>query len=128
LFSGRITAPWRRRKPETTNSLNPFVFRAYYCVTRENPLGGERVSIPLFSGRITARASALILSTSAVSIPLFSGRITASVAMQKEGRSCGLNPFVFRAYYCAIASVDAELFEASQSLCFQGVLLRPSPP
>jgi len=35
-----------------------------------------------------------------------------------------LNPFVFRAYYCAGGSLKASDQEASQSLCFQGVLLR----
>jgi len=82
------------------------------------------VSIPLFSGRITAKPVAdkavgkpvsqslcfqgVLLREriehpapeQIVSIPLFSGRITAvSARWWASSRLC-LNPFVFRAYYC----------------------------
>jgi len=61
-----------------TESLNPFVFRAYYCDAKTNDAGRfNKVSIPLFSGRITAE-------------PIIKGRQPAGC----------LNPFVFRAYYC----------------------------
>jgi len=36
----------------------------------------------------------------------------------------GLNPFVFRAYYCELIELDGMTEDLSQSLCFQGVLLR----
>ena len=148
LFSGRITAQgasafslWRHR-------LNPFVFRAYYCgaASGEDGMCGY-VSIPLFSGRITAADERLACALVRVSIPLFSGRITAMVYSRKDRhldvsiplfsgritarhqlRRCAknsrLNPFVFRAYYCARGGTGPDLAQASQSLCFQGVLLR----
>jgi len=36
----------------------------------------------------------------------------------------GLNPFVFMAYYCAVVQAAVVDEKRSQSLCFQGVLLR----
>jgi len=105
--------------------LNPFVFRAYYCGVGKRTSGHrETVSIPLFSGRITAILTRQNAPGDSVSIPLFSGRITARLGQQNAAQMGGLNPFVFRAYYCASPAGDIAALLKSQSLCFQGVLLR----
>jgi len=78
-FQGVLLRPAARRSHWAGLRLNPFVFRAYYCETA------------------SVRPSVVRM----VSIPLFSGRITAKAAPSGRGFSDGLNPFVFRAYYCA---------------------------
>jgi len=55
---------------------------------------------------------------------LFSGRITAGEKNEKSHSHSRLNPFVFRAYYCAFRAMQTVWDNLSQSLCFQGVLLR----
>jgi len=102
LFSGRITATWCEQHPVSAIGLNPFVFRAYYCV----------------------EGSTKIETSPAVSIPLFSGRITATVLEPIIKGRARLNPFVFRAYYCGKETYEKRRSGRSQSLCFQGVLLR----
>gem|GEM_PF-3561803 len=127
--------------------LNPFVFRAYYCVQARREGGaGTNVSIPLFSGRITARdhqtnprlfrsqslcfqgvllrRSCIAWCRPFVSQSLcFQGVLLRVSTPGLPSLGC-LNPFVFRAYYCAINNAKKVIDNLSQSLCFQGVLLR----
>jgi len=104
--------------------LNPFVFRAYYCADYPVLCKVSGVSIPLFSGRITAMPEWRLDRLRGVSIPLFSGRITAHCQGKIVDRGISLNPFVFRAYYCGVETLRELGDGESQSLCFQGVLLR----
>ena len=149
LFSGRITAQELVNRLDDEQSLNPFVFRAYYCVTVTtngkkhtglNPFvfrayycgmwfrkchGLRNVSIPLFSGRITAFADNVKDIAPGESQSLcFQGVLLRLLCMERLMKSKCLNPFVFRAYYCGKHRNKPSPCVASQSLCFQGVLLR----
>ena len=152
LFSGRITATWTETKnwrrfglnpfifrayycerassnTRRKSGLNPFVFRAYYCGDHDENANHLHVSIPLFSGRITAvNGLDEYDEYEFVSIPLFSGRITAPIHQRTWRPRWRLNPFVFRAYYCGATEAEFYGLDPSQSLCFQGVLLRKVPP
>jgi len=108
-----------------TISLNPFVFRAYYC-------GGANVISAVcvqsqslcFQGvllRIRRDDSAPEAASQSL---CFQGVLLRGVFFTYLMKGEGLNPFVFRAYYCAKSAVKPCARQASQSLCFQGVLLR----
>ena len=103
-FQGVLLRRLHACRQERHAGLNPFVFRAYYCV----------------------RKCATLRRRSLVSIPLFSGRITATPSPRTAAPWARLNPFVFRAYYCEERIVGYRARVLSQSLCFQGVLLRAS--
>jgi len=115
------------RTAECLGGLNPFVFRAYYCDERKENHEKHRKSQSLcFQGVLLRQRKLVRLPTSKVSIPLFSGRITARSATALRTDQVCLNPFVFRAYYCGSNGGAFVRLPGSQSLCFQGVLLRPS--
>jgi len=125
LFSGRITAVSPHMVSAMWMASQSLCFQGVLLRERDDD-GYMRavVSIPLFSGRITAGGQGSNRSRDSVSIPLFSGRITAASPLGSHQRGERLNPFVFRAYYCVKEKTKGEVMSRSQSLCFQGVLLR----
>ena len=128
LFSGRITATmWRLHSPRCAPSQSLCFQGVLLRWMIPVPLPIALVSIPLFSGRITALGGRMTRGGKRVSIPLFSGRITALMKGESHAHRLCLNPFVFRAYYCVKPCASPPHIKTSQSLCFQGVLLRIHP-
>ena len=148
MFSGRITAEEAKRQAERFAGLNPFVFRAYYCVSIPAlPFSDSCLNPFVFRAYYcVAKPDDLSAEIRSQSLCFQGVLLRGRKRQQKESRSC-LNPFVFRAYYCAMLpkswstdlSLNPFVFRAyycvakpddlpaeirSQSLCFQGVLLR----
>ena len=82
------------------------------------------VSIPLFSGRITAPPGGEKCSEGDVSIPLFSGRITAINRKETMMKKITSQSLCFQGVLLRLAALTDGEGALSQSLCFQGVLLR----